>query len=422
MTSSPLDHTVRSGDDQVGDQVAGDWPDPVSGDGPGVADPDMMNDDVTNMQSTDQQDADQEPFDQTPADDGDLDPDADAPQELSMEGYDNTGAGTVEGERQGNALTETEVRGWDHRQAADHLRQIGVDSRHCEVLEEHEITGDVLLGMNQESIFSQNFDFGVMGKRLKTSQKIRQFQQEVQDGTSLAQPAPTINKAVEEPQAADEDPLQRPTFKHPFKWRQDMAGKLQLQETSDVQPAELLDDLELKPVDQHPTFMETLAALDGSQDDVGDIISTHKQAKNRLRLGKDEAGGVERATSSMCSDWLDKFNEGRKLAKYRSRWVVLLCTAGRDMLTLVLSPALPTTTSSGCALGCSNSNYARQNVSTHFHQKPNTQIASPLSRSCRCTKTFTSHQERSALNVLRNTGLCGSSPRDPWSRQPSYWQ
>ncbi|KAF3483885.1 uncharacterized protein GIQ15_03209 [Arthroderma uncinatum] len=76
--------------------------------------------------------------------------------------------------------SEAEVRKWDHRQMARHLREVGVDPKHCEIFESQEISGDVLLDMDQEFIYMREFDFGVMGKRLKTWHKIRAFQEEIQ--------------------------------------------------------------------------------------------------------------------------------------------------------------------------------------------------------------------------------------------------
>jgi PH domain/SAM domain (Sterile alpha motif) len=74
---------------------------------------------------------------------------------------------------------EADVKKWGPREMADYLRQMGVDPKHCEIFEEQEISGDVLLEMDQEFIHMKEYDFGVMGKRLKTWHKIRQLQDEV---------------------------------------------------------------------------------------------------------------------------------------------------------------------------------------------------------------------------------------------------
>ncbi|RMD42070.1 hypothetical protein DV735_g3040, partial [Chaetothyriales sp. CBS 134920] len=74
------------------------------------------------------------------------------------------------------ALTKEEVAAWDHHQVANHLRSIGVDAKHCDIFEDQEISGEVLLDMDQSFIHMKDFDFGVMGRRLKTWHKIRDFQ------------------------------------------------------------------------------------------------------------------------------------------------------------------------------------------------------------------------------------------------------
>ncbi|KAL1880921.1 hypothetical protein Plec18167_003456 [Paecilomyces lecythidis] len=75
--------------------------------------------------------------------------------------------------------TEEQVRKWSHTETAKQLRNIGVEQKHCDIFEEQEITGDVLLEMDQEFLFMKEFDFGVMGRRLKTWHKIKAFQEEV---------------------------------------------------------------------------------------------------------------------------------------------------------------------------------------------------------------------------------------------------
>ncbi|KAJ5095746.1 hypothetical protein NUU61_005102 [Penicillium alfredii] len=82
--------------------------------------------------------------------------------------------------------TEEQVRKWNQTETAKHLRGLGVEPRHCDLFEEQEITGDVLLDMDQDFIFMKEFDFGVMGKRLKTWHKVKAFQEEVK---GLKQPA-----------------------------------------------------------------------------------------------------------------------------------------------------------------------------------------------------------------------------------------
>jgi len=87
------------------------------------------------------------------------------------------GQGSVD--ESGDKLTESEVNGWTPSQTAEHLRRLGVDEKHCDIFEEQEITGDVLLEMDQHFIYMKEYDFGPMGRRLKTWHKIRDFQEEV---------------------------------------------------------------------------------------------------------------------------------------------------------------------------------------------------------------------------------------------------
>ena len=84
-------------------------------------------------------------------------------------------------------LSQEEVSRWDHKQTASHLRSIGVDSKHCDIFEEQEISGEVLLEMDQSFIQMKEFDFGVMGRRLKTWHKIRDFQRDVRGRQSSQQ-------------------------------------------------------------------------------------------------------------------------------------------------------------------------------------------------------------------------------------------
>ncbi|EXJ67051.1 uncharacterized protein A1O5_09697 [Cladophialophora psammophila CBS 110553] len=80
--------------------------------------------------------------------------------------------------------TEADVKQWDAKETADYLRGLGVDSKHCDIFEEQEITGDVLLEMDQSFIHMKEFDFGLMGRRLKTWHKVRDFQNQIRNGTA----------------------------------------------------------------------------------------------------------------------------------------------------------------------------------------------------------------------------------------------
>ena len=92
---------------------------------------------------------------------------------------------------------EAEVSVWTPEQVADYLSFVGVEKRHCEVFREQEITGDVLLGMDQTSIFLKEFDLGSVGRRLKTWQKIKALQNEVKGGTPSATRLSTQNYGSE---------------------------------------------------------------------------------------------------------------------------------------------------------------------------------------------------------------------------------
>lgn len=77
--------------------------------------------------------------------------------------------------------SESEIRTWSPEQVAEGLKDIGVEPRHCEVFREQEITGEVLLAMDQASIFMKEFDLGLVGRRLRTWHKIKAFQDEVRN-------------------------------------------------------------------------------------------------------------------------------------------------------------------------------------------------------------------------------------------------
>ena len=94
-------------------------------------------------------------------------------------------------EEEDDLPTEDEVRKWDPAAVALHLRSLGIDDKHCQIFEEQEIAGDVLLDMDQNFIFMKEFDFGVMGRRLKTWHKIKAFQEAVKSlGSQQEQPQP----------------------------------------------------------------------------------------------------------------------------------------------------------------------------------------------------------------------------------------
>ena len=95
-------------------------------------------------------------------------------------------AGHETDEEERDLHTEKEVKKWTPAQVAEYLDDIGVESRHCEMFREQEISGEVLLAMDQSSIFMKEFDLGLVGQRLRTWHKIKAFQEEIKrSGTPL---------------------------------------------------------------------------------------------------------------------------------------------------------------------------------------------------------------------------------------------
>ncbi|KAK4669332.1 uncharacterized protein QC763_202020 [Podospora pseudopauciseta] len=85
-----------------------------------------------------------------------------------------------------------EVESWNADQVAEYLFTVGVEKHHCEVFRDQEITGEVLLGMDQTSVFIKALDLGSVGRRLKTWQKIKQLQDEANGlGTSTGRTTQT---------------------------------------------------------------------------------------------------------------------------------------------------------------------------------------------------------------------------------------
>ncbi len=104
-------------------------------------------------------------------------------------------------EEERNLHTEREVLTWSPRQVAEYLEDIGVEPRHCEVFKEQEISGEILLAMDQSSIFMKEFDLGPVGPRLRTWYKIKSLQEEVR-GTEII-PKQTTNM-ISSPASSDD--------------------------------------------------------------------------------------------------------------------------------------------------------------------------------------------------------------------------
>ena len=95
-------------------------------------------------------------------------------------------AGNETDEEERDLHTWKQVLTWGPDQVAEHLRDVGVEPRHCEVFQEQEITGEVLLAMDQASVFLKDFDLGLVGRRLRTWHKIKAFQDEVRANDNTA--------------------------------------------------------------------------------------------------------------------------------------------------------------------------------------------------------------------------------------------
>lgn len=86
-------------------------------------------------------------------------------------------------EEEEDVHTRAEVESWNPDDVAEFLFTAGVEKHHCEVFRDQEISGEVLLGMDQSSLFIKALDLGSVGRRLKTWQKIKSLQDEVNSGS-----------------------------------------------------------------------------------------------------------------------------------------------------------------------------------------------------------------------------------------------
>ena len=104
-------------------------------------------------------------------------------------------------EEERNLHTEREVSVWSPGQVAEYLEDIGVESRHCQIFKEQEISGEILLAMDQSSIFMKEFDLGPVGPRLRTWYKIKALQQEVRGPENITRQ--TANMISSNPSSDD---------------------------------------------------------------------------------------------------------------------------------------------------------------------------------------------------------------------------
>ncbi|KAL8769163.1 MAG: hypothetical protein Q9209_004797 [Squamulea sp. 1 TL-2023] len=100
-------------------------------------------------------------------------------------------AGNETDEEERNLHSRKQVLAWSPAQVADNLRALGVESRHCDVFRQQEITGEVLLQIDQETLFMPALDLGVVGRRLRTWHKIKALQDEIHGQDAVVDKAST---------------------------------------------------------------------------------------------------------------------------------------------------------------------------------------------------------------------------------------
>lgn len=100
-----------------------------------------------------------------------------------------------EGESNGQ-LSEKDVASWSPARVAEYLLNAGVEKSHCDVFQEQEFSGEVLLGMDQSSIFLKELELGPIGRRLKTWQKIKTLQEEVKHASTTPRSSGTLRDSV----------------------------------------------------------------------------------------------------------------------------------------------------------------------------------------------------------------------------------
>lgn len=89
-------------------------------------------------------------------------------------------------DEESGTYTEKEVLTWGPEQVARLLEERGADEQQCQVFRDEEITGEVLLNLDQSSLMLKQFDLGKMGRRLALWHKIHEFQIEVRGPRSRA--------------------------------------------------------------------------------------------------------------------------------------------------------------------------------------------------------------------------------------------
>lgn len=105
-------------------------------------------------------------------------------------------------EEENHVYTRAEVLSWSPTRVAEYLEDAGVDTQHCAVFREQEISGEVLLAMEQSAIFIKEFELGSVGRRLKTWHKIKALHDEVRSAM-----APSLARSASDYSASAEDSL-----------------------------------------------------------------------------------------------------------------------------------------------------------------------------------------------------------------------
>ena len=100
-------------------------------------------------------------------------------------------AGNETDEEERHLYNRRQVLAWSPSRVAENLRAMGVESRHCDFFKQQEITGEVLLQMDQETLFMPALDLGVVGRRLRTWHKIKALQDEIRGQEAVVEKAST---------------------------------------------------------------------------------------------------------------------------------------------------------------------------------------------------------------------------------------
>ena len=93
--------------------------------------------------------------------------------------------------------SRAEVEAWSPDDVAEFLFTSGVEKQHCEIFRDQDISGEVLLTMDQGSLFIKELDLGSVGRRLKTWHKIKSLQDEVNgEGTATRRTTQTYGSDI----------------------------------------------------------------------------------------------------------------------------------------------------------------------------------------------------------------------------------